>query len=102
LADRREKVILEGTILCPIKFDRDTARVEIRAERLHTELQAKRVDEKVYVTIYNHTPGLSPGQRIRFPARLRLFTNFNNPGKYNYIQAMALKGFTCSASISDG
>ena len=102
LADRREKVILEGTILCPVKFDRDTARVEIRAERLHTELQAKRVDEKVYVTIYNHTPGLSPGQRIRFPARLRLFTNFNNPGKYNYTQAMALRGFTCSASISDG
>jgi competence protein ComEC len=60
------------------------------------------IDEDIVVTVYNHMPGLEAGDKIRFPARLRPFKNFNNPGNYNYEEAMRLKGLTCSASVSDG
>jgi competence protein ComEC len=46
--------------------------------------------------------GFSPGERIRFPAKLRPFKNFNNPGRYNYKLAMKLRGISCAASVSDG
>jgi len=60
------------------------------------------IDEDIVVTVYNHIPKLEAGDKIRFPARLRAFKNFNNPGNYNYEEAMRLKGLTCSASVSDG
>ncbi|MCD6293369.1 MAG: DNA internalization-related competence protein ComEC/Rec2, partial [Deltaproteobacteria bacterium] len=45
---------------------------------------------------------LRPGEKIRFPARLRTFKNFRNPGHYNYEKAMTFAGFTCAAAVSDG
>jgi competence protein ComEC len=102
-AQERKKVVLEGTLLSPSRITRDKiTRLEVKARNLLTEHKVKTIDEKVSVTAYGDPVYFLPGQRIRFPATLRTFNNFNNPGSYNYRLSMELKGFSCSASVSDG
>jgi competence protein ComEC len=78
------------------------AKFEVMAHALIVEGHQLKIREKVWVTIFKNPPNLSPGTKIRFPARLRSFQNFNNPGRYNYELAMHLRGLSCAASISDG
>jgi competence protein ComEC len=102
-AHERKKVVLEGTVLSPSTITRDTiTRLEVKVSKLLTEHTVKTIDEKVSVTVYGDPVYFLPGQRIRFPATLRTFNNFNNPGRYNYKLSMELKGFSCGASVSDG
>jgi len=98
----RKKVILEGTVLAPVRTSRDVSTLEVMAERLFTNNRADSINEKVSVNIYENPPDFAPGQRIRFPATLRTFRNFNNPGSYDYRLARELKDFSCAAYVSDG
>jgi len=103
LANLYKSVVIEGTVLDPPKIiDGKIAKINLRAQELILKGDAVPIDEDIVVTVYNHTPRLEAGDKIRFPARLRPFKNFNNPGNYNYEEAMRLKGLTCSASVSDG
>ena len=103
LANRHKNVVIEGTVLDPPKIiDGKIAKVNLRAQKLILKGEAASIDEDIAVTVYNHMPGLEAGDKIRFPTRLRPFKNFNNPGNYNYEEAMRLKGLICSASVSDG
>jgi len=102
LAARRERVLIEGVVLELPKKGEDTARFTLRADRLLDPEQGIRLDEKILVTVYRFSNDFLPGDKIRFPARLKPFRNFNNPGRYNYELAMALKGLSCAASVSDG
>jgi competence protein ComEC len=78
------------------------ARLAVNADTLSLGEGTRKIREKLQVTIYNHPRDFSPGERIRFPARLRPFRNFCNPGHYDYELAMRLKGFTWAVSVSDG
>ena len=98
----RDKVTIEGTVLETIRVTRETARLRVKAKRLFTTGKILPVNEDIIVTIYKHPPDLRPGERIRFPARLKPFRNFKNPGGYDYKSAMKNKGLTCAASVSDG
>ncbi len=102
LAKHREKVTLEGTVLEPARIFRDTAKLVVRAESLRYGGRHVPVREKILVTVYNPTGDFIPGERILFPARLRPFNNFKNPGGYDYESAMKIKGFACAATVSDG
>ena len=102
LAEQREKVVIEGTVLRPVKIMPDMASLEFRSERVFIRGEIRAVREKVLVIIYNYSQEYSPGDKIRCPARLRPFKNFNNPGRYDYETAMSLRGFSCAASVSDG
>ena len=75
--DNKEKVIIEGTVLSPPKFVGDLARLELRSDRVIIQGKVKAISKKIQVTIYNHARDFSPGDRIRFPALLRSFKNFN-------------------------
>lgn len=99
---RQQKVVLEGVVLGPPQKLQKTSRIDVRVLHLFWNEEAVPTDEKVRVTIYNHAPKLAPGDLIRFPAKVRAFKNFNNPGKYDYKAAMAVRNFTCAASVSDG
>jgi competence protein ComEC len=101
-ATQRTKATIEGTVLEPIRIINNMARLKVKADLLFVEDKTVPVNDNVSVSIYNHIPSVRPGERIRFPARLRPFKNFNNPGRYDYESAMRLKGFTCAASASDG
>jgi len=103
LANLYKSVIIEGTIIDPPKIiDGKIAKINLRAQELILKEDTVPIDEYIVVTVYNHTPRFKAGDKIRFPTRLRPFKNFNNPGNYNYEEAMRLKGLTCSASVSDG
>ncbi len=102
LANQRELVVAEGTVLEPAKVSDEVVRLVLRVDSLFHQGKTKSVREKVQVSIYNHGRDFSPGEKIRFPARLRPFENFNNSGRYDYELAMDLKGFSCAAAVSDG
>ena len=101
-AQEHKKVIMEGTVLRPSRTTQDITRLAIKAERLFIDDRVKTTKEKVSVTIYGNSMDFLPGQRIRFPATLRPFENFNNPGRYDYELAMEVEDLSCSASVSDG
>lgn len=102
LAVQRLRVTIEGTVLEPIQVIEDIARLKVRAHTVFLDGKTSLVNENLHVSVYNHIPPIKPGQRIRFPAKLRAFKNFNNPGRYDYERAMKLRGFACAASVSDG
>jgi competence protein ComEC len=97
-----KKVILEGTVLSPARTSKVITTLEVMAERVFINNRADSINEKVSVNIYENPSDFAPGQRIRFPATLRPFRNFNNPGSYDYRLARELKDFSCSAYVSDG
>ncbi len=101
-AVNRQKVTIEGTILEPARISNKNARLKIRAHMLFVEERRVRIRDNILVTVYNNLPHVRPGEKVRFPARLRPFKNFNNPGGYDYESAMRLQGLTCAASVSDG
>ena len=102
LAKPRGWVTIEGTVLEPTKMTGEMARLVVNSDTMFFSGGSQRVREKLQVAIYNHPRDFAPGERIRFPARLRPFRNFHNPGHYDYESAMKLKGFSCAASVSDG
>jgi competence protein ComEC len=102
LAQQRQKVVIQGTILEPPKITEETARFNVQAHLLINGDKATALDEKVIVTVYSNVPELMPCEKIRFPAGLRPFKSFNNPGRYDYESQMKTAGFTCAASVSDG
>ncbi|MFO7601228.1 MAG: DNA internalization-related competence protein ComEC/Rec2 [Candidatus Desulfacyla sp.] len=103
LASRNGKTVIEGTVFDPVKVvDEGMGRFTLRAEGHYFSEKAILLDENISVTVYRNLPELYPGDRIRFPASIRLFRNFNNPGNYDYERAMKLKGLTCGANVSDG
>jgi len=99
---QHKKITIEGTILEPAKVTGKMAKFTLQTHGLFVEGRAVTVSEKIIVSVYNHVPDLRVGEKILFPARLKSFKNFNNPGGYDYESAMKLKGLTCSASVSDG
>ncbi len=101
-AIQRKKVTIEGTVLEPVKVINEVARLKLIAHKLLIGEKKVPLNEKLFVTVYDHIPNIKQGEKIRFPARLKPFKNFNNPGRYDYESAMKLKGFTCTASIYDG
>lgn len=102
LAEAHRQVTIEGTLLEPARIAGETARLKVRGTSIFSEGTETPIDDILSVVVYNHAPSLRPGQKIRFPARLRPFKNFNNPGRYDYESAMTAAGYACAASVSDG
>ena len=103
LAEQQQPVKLEGVILQPPKVEGQRARFAVKVNQVFGKAGRHwKVSEKVLVTVYSFEGVFSPGDRIRFPARLGSFKNFNNPGRYDYELAMKTKGIVCAASVSDG
>ena len=102
LARERAPVTIAGTVLEPSVTNRDPSRIVVRADEVFLEGGSIETQERVVVTIYGHAAPFVPGDRILFQTRLRAFKNFNNPGRYDYVRAMRVRGLSCAASISDG
>jgi competence protein ComEC len=102
LANQRARVIIEGTVIQPARIEHEMARLAVKSDRLFIRGKAREIRERLWVTIYKNPREFTPGDKIRFSARLRPFKNFNNPGRYDYELAMNLAGFACAASVSDG
>jgi competence protein ComEC len=102
LAERQERLTIEGTILEPPVLREETVTAVVRVDRIQGMEPGKGAGEKIRVTVYKPETVLVLGDRILFPARLRAFRNFNNPGRYDYALAMEIRGLSCAASVTDG
>jgi len=102
LAERQERLTIEGTILEPPVVREEAMTAVVRVDRVQGMESGKGAGEKLRVNIYRPDSAFAPGDRILFPARLRAFQNFNNPGCYDYRLAMEVRGFSCAASVGDG
>jgi competence protein ComEC len=101
-AERQERVTVEGTVLeSPIVREESVTAV-VRVDRLLEIESVKAAGEKIRVTVYNPDRAFAVGDKILFPAKLRAFRNFNNPGRYDYVLAMEIRGLSCAASVTDG
>jgi competence protein ComEC len=101
-AESRALVRLEATVLEVPDLEGDVGRFSVKVSRMTYGEEIMELSEMIKISVYGNCPRLMPGEKILFPARLKPFTNFKNPGAYDYEKAMALKGFSCSASVSDG
>ncbi len=103
LAADQQKVIIEGVVLePPIRPRSGMIRAKVLAQGLISGGDVFPLNENIIVTVYRNAISLSPGEKIRFPARLRTFKSFQNPGHYDYEESMTLAGFTCAAAVNDG
>lgn len=102
LVEHGEPFTVLGTVLTPPFQSEERARIAVKVEKILEARGDTGRGEKIMVTVYKPAGAYSPGERILFPARLRPFRNFNNPGRYDYERAMKLRGFACAASVSDG
>jgi len=102
LAEEEARCIMEGTVLEPSRRQESRVRMLVRADRIFLKGREERGGDRILVTVYDQGRDFVPGEKIRFPGRLRPFRNFNNPGRYHYERAMRVRGITCAASVSDG
>ncbi len=102
IIDGHEKVVIEGTIYSPPRVRANTATLPIRAEKVFLPKEIRSVKINLLAKIYGYKGGLRVGERIRFPAKLKGFKNFNNPGCFDYRSHMRRQGLSFMATISDG
>jgi competence protein ComEC len=97
-----ERVIIEGTVYRPLMVRGSIGTFPVHAERLISSGEIKSVRVNVLVKVYGYHGGLAVGERIRFPARIREFENFNNPGGFDYRFFMRSRGLALMAVVSEG
>jgi competence protein ComEC len=97
-----ERITVEGTIYSPPRLALNAARFNLHAEKIFLPHEVRSVKIDIQVTIYKYRGELKVGQRIRFPAKLREFRNFNNPGGFDYRFFMQARGLSFTAIVSDG
>lgn len=102
LADERQEVLIQGTVLEPPLVEKDSYRLVLRVQRFSHQGISRGCNEKVRITVYDAPRDFSPGDGVLLPVRLSPFRNFRNPGCYDYASSMRLRGFSCAASLSDG
>jgi len=84
IINNTERSVIEGTIYGPPKVRVNAATFPIHAEKIFLAKEVKRVKINLLLKIYGYRGGLKVGERIRFPAKLKEFKNFNNPGRFDY------------------
>ncbi len=102
LADGNARVGIEGTIYKAPYMSAGVATFPLRAERIFGAGDVEKVKTNLWVRVYEYNGGLAVGDRIRFPARIREFRNFNNPGRFDYRFYMQSRGIALMAVVTDG
>ena len=102
IIDLNESVVIEGTIYGPSKVRVNVATLPLHAEKILLATEIRRVKVNLLVKIYRYRGDLKVGERIRFPARLKEFRNFNNPGRFDYRFYMKSQGLSFLATVTDG
>jgi len=102
IIDKSEKVVIEGTIYGPPKVRVNVASLPIHAEKIFLAKEIEGVKINLLVKIYGYRGALKVGERIRFPAKVKEFKNFNNPGRFDYRFYIKSRGLSFLATVSDG
>jgi len=102
LADGDARVGLEGTIYKPPYLSAGSATFPLHAERIFRAGNVEQVKINFLVKVYGYQGMLAVGDRIRLPAEIREFKNFNNPGGFDYRFYMQSRGIALMAVAKDG
>ncbi|MBW1612446.1 MAG: ComEC/Rec2 family competence protein [Deltaproteobacteria bacterium] len=97
-----ERVVVEGTVYNLPKVRVNVASLYVHAEKIFLAREVRSVQINILVRIYRYRGTLNVGERIRFPAKLKEFKNFNNPGGFDYRSYMQTRGLSFMAIVSDG
>jgi competence protein ComEC len=100
--DKVERITIEGTIYSPPRLALNAAHFNLHTEKIFLPHEVRSAKINIQVTIYKYRGELKVGQRIRFPAKLREFRNFKNPGGFDYRFFMQARGLSFTATVSDG
>jgi competence protein ComEC len=101
IIEGHERVVIEGTIYSPPRVRANAATFPIRAEKVFLAKEIRHVKINLLAKIYGYKGGLQVGERIRFPAKLKGFKNFNNPGGFDYRSYMRRQGLALMAIVSN-
>jgi competence protein ComEC len=90
---------IHGAVVDPpvLRFGR--TRVVLDVSTLEREDVSQAVRGRIRLTVMGETT-LAAGDRLIFPAKIRSFRNFRNPGGFDYRRHMAFKGIHGSAWVS--
>lgn len=90
---------IHGAVVDPpvLRFGR--TRVVLDVSTLEREDVSQAVRGRIRLTVMGETT-LAEGDRLIFPAKIRSFRNFRNPGGFDYRRHMAFKGIHGSAWVS--
>ena len=90
---------ITGKIVSQPQVTGNRSRFILRASNLADERQSHNVTGKLRVTVLGRSPRIAAGDELQLKSRLRLITNFNNPGGFNYRRYMAFKGVWTTAYV---
>ena len=79
---------ITGVIAEPPKYNAPKTRLIIRVTELKNKNTSHNVSGKIRLSVWNDVSHYRPGWRIRFISKIYPFSNFNNPGGFNYKKYM--------------
>lgn len=101
LAHGSGRIDIQGTIYNPPRIKAATATFPLRVEKIFREGDASTATLNLLVRVSGYRGELEVGDRIRIPAKIREFTDFHNPGGFDYCFYMQSRGIAFMA-VADG
>jgi competence protein ComEC len=94
-----ERWDITGAIDSQPQHIRNRVRLILRVSSLGDGQQTHAVSGKLRLTAVGNLPQFAVGDVLRLNSRIRLITNFNNPGGFDYRRYMAFKGIWATAYV---
>lgn len=94
-------VVVEGVINSRPVHLQDGQRLDLLVEQIQAPTQAYRWSGRLLVTIAGGQGDWLTGDRIRFPARIKLPRLLGLPGEFNYPRYLALHGYQATAWVRE-
>ncbi len=94
------KYTIEGRLTSPPTLYASKTVLYLDVERIGSAENFREVSGKLRLTIYQTNLELDYGDRIRGVAKLRIPTNYGNPGSFDYRAYLARQGIRITGSIS--
>lgn len=97
----RSDIAIEGVLYKPPVEVSGRTRLYVEAENIYTAQQRLTAEGRIRLTIGSAETSFRYGDRIRFPARLRLPENFSNPGGFDFVRYLAYQRIFTTAFMPD-
>lgn len=95
------QVVVEGVLNSRPVYLPEGQRLDLVVEQIHTPSQVVNWSGRLLVTIGQGQGDWITGDRIRFPARIKVPRLLGLPGEFNYPRYLALHGYQATAWVRD-
>lgn len=94
-------VVVEGVINSRPVYLQDSQRLDLVVEQIQTPAQIYRWSGRLLVTIAGGQGDWMTGDRVRFPARIKVPRLLGLPGEFDYPRYLALHGYQATAWVRE-